>query len=297
VIEDHFRNTEREIIMKTFTQMLRSLPLALVAFLVTATHLNAWHISVQNSPSQIWSGYGMAAQNMLNQGWHPTAVDVDYTASNNDYTHLMMCLVKKEGVFNIPAKVVYDKTWEWIADYANQIGYTVVDHDEYLKNGEKRYAAILHDLNPFVPWFAFTECTTPSLENRVDWYGGYVVDLDIEQNGADTLFGTIHFSNGYSGVRWDSSIAWADISPYFHSANKRILDLSRRTDGKYCALFCNESASDVGKWSYFGNASWTWLQNAQDAGWRVQKCNRLRIGDTTTYSGVLVGKWGAPYSN
>jgi hypothetical protein len=274
------------------TPLLRAVQCSVVALsLLTASPASAWLIKTQNSLSQVWSGYASAANNKLAEGWHPTAVDVNYTAYNNSHTKLALCLVKKEGVFNISAKILYDKTWQEIADWAEDYGYTVVDHDEYLKGGDKRYAAVLHKLDPFQPWFAFTEQNTPSLAGFVAGSGGHVIDLDLEEDGnASFLFGTIHFNNSYSGVVWDSTVDWDDIWPYCQQYNKRILDISRRQDGRYCVLFCDEKLSEAGKWGYFGNASYNWLKEAQENGWRVQKRNTFSNGDTTTYSGVLVRK-------
>ncbi len=217
-------------------------------------------------------------------------MDVKYTAWNSSWTHLALCVVKKENTFNIKAEVVYDKDWAWIVDYANEKGYTVVDHDEYLKGSEKKYAAVLHKLNPFVHYFAYANTGTAWLNGFVAGNGGKIIDMDLEEYGASSLFGTIVFSDAYTGITWDSSMDWDEISPYISNYNKRILDMSRRLDGSYCVLFCDEKPSDVGKWLGFGNASSEWLNQRQSEGWRVQKRNGLTAGGQTTYSGVLVRK-------
>lgn len=275
------------------TRIIRTLQLAVAALpLLAPAAALAWQPIVQYSPSEVWFGYAMAAQNKLNEGWHPTAVDVHYSSYNSSYTKMTLCLVKKEGAFNIPAKVLYDKTWDEIADWAVDNGYTVIDQEEYLKSGQKRYAAVLHKLNPLVDWFAYTDQKTPWLEGFVLGNGGKIIDMDLEEyGGTSSLFGTILFSDAYSGVVWDSSMDFNDIAPYYLNHNKRILDISRRLDGTYCVLFCDEKPSDVGKWGWFGGADAAWLNNAQAAGWRVQKRNSLTANGVTTYSGVLVRKF------
>ena len=63
------------------------IPLAMaMAALVAADTARAWPVITQNSDSMVWSGYASAVNNLLNQSWHPTAVDVNYTAWNNSYS-------------------------------------------------------------------------------------------------------------------------------------------------------------------------------------------------------------------